>query len=174
LDDAAQARREIQVGKKSLSIIGVAVLALTMLAAPFAEAAEVTRESYKEAVEPICKANTEANKRILKGVRAKVRAGKLKAAGRQFGKAGEALKRTHGELAAVAQPPEDEAKLTKWLGYVNTEASLFKKAGAKLKAGNKTAAQTIVIKLQHNASQANNLVLGFEFHYCRFEPSKFT
>jgi hypothetical protein len=162
------------VGKKSLSIIGVAVLAMTMLAAPFAEAAEVTRESYKEAVEPICKANTEANKRILKGVRAKVRAGKLKAAGRQFGKAGEALKRTHGELAAVPQPPEDEAKLTKWLGYVNTEASLFKKAGAKLKAGNKTAAQTIVIKLQHNASQANNLVLGFEFHYCRFEPSKFT
>lgn len=161
------------MGKKSFSIISAVVLVLTMLATPFAQAT-VTRVSYKEAVEPICKANTEANKRILKGVRAKVRQGKLQAAGRQFAKAGAALKRTRGELAAVAQPPEDEARLTKWLGYIQTEASLFGKAATKLKAGNKTAAQTIVIKLQHNAQQANNLVLGFEFHYCRFEPSKFT
>jgi hypothetical protein len=162
------------VGKKSFSVVSAIVLVLTMLATPFAQAEEVTRESYKEAVEPICKVNTEANKRILKGVRKLVREGKLRVAGGKFGKAGAALQRAHGELAAVSQPPADEAKLGKWLGMVQTEVSLFKKTATKLKAGNKNAAQTLVIKLQHNATQANNLVLGFEFHYCRFEPSKFT
>src|SRR5204862_4925409 len=98
-----------------------------MAAAPIARAEEVTRESYREAVEPICKANTQANERILKGVRADVRAGKLKAAGRQFGKAGAALKRTHAELKAVPQPPADATKLTKWLSLIGTEVTLFQK-----------------------------------------------
>jgi hypothetical protein len=150
------------------------VLVLTMLAAPVARAEEVTRGSYKEAVEPICKANTEANKRILKGVRKEVKEGKLKAAGRQFAKAGAALKRTHAELKAVPQPPEDKTKLSKWLSLIGTEVTLFQKAATQLKAENKTGAQATVIRLQHNANQANNQVIPFEFHYCRFEPSKFT
>jgi hypothetical protein len=57
---------------------------------------------------------------------------------------------------------------------VTTEATLFQKTATKLKAGDKNGAQSMVIKLTHNANQANNLVLGFEFRYCRFEPSKFT
>jgi hypothetical protein len=161
------------VGKKSFGAISALVLVLSALAAPAAQA-EVTRESYKEAVEPICKSNTEANERILKGVRGKVKAGKLKAAGTQFSRASTALNKAQGELKAVPQPPADQAKLTKWLGYVKTEATLFQKTATKLKAGDKNGAQSMVIKLTHNANQANNLVLGFEFHYCRFEPSKFT
>jgi hypothetical protein len=171
---ATAIRGRHEVGKKSLSIVSAVVVVLMMLATPFAQAEEVTRESYKEAVEPICKTNAEANKRILKGVRAKVRAGKLKAAGLQFSKAGAALKKTHGELKAVSQPPADQTKLTKWLGMIATEVTLFQKAAKQLKAENKTGAQATVIRLTHNATQANNLVLGFEFHYCRFEPSKFT
>ena len=162
------------MGKKSFSVVSALVLVLTMLAAPFAQAEEVTRDSYREAVEPICKTNTEANKRILKGVRKLVKEGKLKTAGLRFGKAGAALKKTHGELKAVPQPPADETKLAKWLGMIGTEVTLFQKAAKQLKAGNKTGAQATVIRLTHNATQANNLVLGFEFHYCRFEPSKFT
>ncbi len=162
------------MGKKSFSVMGALVLVLTMLATPFAQAEEVTRDSYREAVEPICKTNTEANKRILKGVRRLVKEGKLKAAGSKFAKAGAALKRTHGELKAVPRPPADETKLTKWLGMIGTEVTLFGKAAKQLKADNKTGAQATVIRLTHNATQANTLVLGFEFHYCRFEPSKFT
>jgi hypothetical protein len=153
--------------------MGAVVLVLTTLATPVAQA-EVTPQSYKEAVEPICKSNTEANERILKGVRGKVKAGKLKAAGTQFARAAAALKKTHGELEAVPRPPADEAKLTKWLGYVATEATLFQKTATKLKAGDKNRAQAMVIRLTHNANRANNQVLSFEFRYCRFEPSKFT
>jgi hypothetical protein len=177
MSGAAQAKEEAKVGKKSFSIVSAVVLVLTMLATPFAWAEESKadpRGEYREAVEPICKVNGEASKRILKGVRRLVKEGKLKAAGVKFAKAGVALKRTHGELAAVPRPEEYAAKLTKWLGLIGTEVTLFKKTAAKLKAGNKNGAQTLVIKLQHNATLANNQVLSFEFHYCRFEPSKFT
>jgi hypothetical protein len=161
------------VGKiRSASI--VVVLTLALLAVPFAGAAEVTRESYAEAVEPICKANTEANEKILKGVRGKVKAGQLDAAAQQFSRAATALKKTVKQLKAVPQPTADQAKLAKWLKYVEAEAKLFESTAKKLKEDDKNGAQTMVIRLTHNANQANNQVLGFEFRYCRFEPSKFT
>ncbi len=148
--------------------------AAALSAASLASATEVTRDSYKAEVEPICKTNTEANEKILKGVRQLVKAGKLKAAGAQFTKAAKALKQAYNQLKAVPQPPADTAKLGKWLAYVKTEAELFEKAAAALKANNKTKAQTYVVKLTHNANLANNQVLAFGFRYCKLEPSKFT
>lgn len=167
-------RERYLVGKKIFAALSTVVMTLAMLAAPFAEAAEVTRESYKEAVEPICKTNTEANEKILKGVRQKVKAGKLKQAAPQFEKAGKALHRALLQLKAVQQPPADEAKLAKWLKYVGEEEKLFLEGAKKLKANDKVGLQKVVVKLNHNANQANNQVIPFEFKYCRFEPSKFT
>jgi hypothetical protein len=154
-----------------------ASLAATLLAAnaaPLAVAAEITRAEYKAQVEPICKKNSEANDRILKGVRKEVKQNKLKSAGAKFIKASKALKSTHTQLKVVPQPTADEARLTKWLGYVKTEADLFNSAGKALKAGNKSKAQKLVNKLTTNANQANAQVLVFNFRYCRFEPSKYT
>lgn len=155
---------------KKLSLM--TVLAFLFVGVP-ALAAEVTRESYKEAVEPICKTNTEANEKILEGVRAKVKEGKLKAASRQFSAAARALKRARAQLLQVPKPPEDAAKLTKWLGYVKTEVQLFESVARKLKNGEKTSAQKMVVRLISTARQANNQVLEFQFRYCRFQPSKF-
>lgn len=151
-----------------------ALCALLLAGASLAMAEEVTRDTYKAAVEPICKTNTQANEKILKGVRAEVKAGKLKAAGAQFAKAATALTNAYTQLKAVPQPAADTAKLTKWLSYVKTEAKLFSEAAAALKADNKTKAQTIVVKLTHNANLANNQVISFGFRYCKLEPSKFT
>jgi sugar diacid utilization regulator len=163
------------VGKKSFAAVSAVVMMFAMLALPIAQAAEeVTRESYKEAVEPICKTNTQANERILKGVRGKVRAGKLKAAASQFAKASRALKQAIKQLKAVPQPTADEARLAKWLKAVEEEATLFQRTADKLNAGDENGAQAMVIRLTHNANKANNQVLPFEFKYCRFEPSKFT
>jgi hypothetical protein len=162
------------VGKRILGAVGAFTLTWAMLAVPFAQATEMTRESYKAAVEPICKTNAEANERILKGVRKEVKEGKLKLAGTKFSKAATALHRTLLQLRAVEKPPADTTKLEKWLKDVALEVTLFQKTAKDLKDGNKAGAQAMVIKLTHNATQANNLVLGFEFHYCRFEPSKFT
>jgi len=156
---------------KKLVVLLVAVAAL--FAAVPSNAADATRESYKEAVEPICKANTEANEKILKGVRSKVKAGKYAAAAKQFDGAAKALKRTRSQLLQVPQPPEDTAQLTKWLSYVKTEIQLFESIAAKLRKDEATAAQKMVVRLVSNAKQANNQVLDWEFRYCRFQPSKF-
>jgi hypothetical protein len=162
------------VGRKSFGALGALIFALVLLAVPFAEATEVTRESYKEAVEPICKVNSQANEKILKGVRSDFKAGRLKVAAGKFSRAASALDKTVRQLKAVAQPPADEAKLAQWIKYVETEATYFRKAAAKLKADDKPGTQAMVLRLEHNAKQANNLVLAFDFKYCRFEPSKYT
>lgn len=157
-------------GKKL--ILPFAAAAVLLGAVP-SLAADATRESYVEAVEPICKANTEANEKILKGVRARVKAGKLDAAAKQFSGAARALKRTRAQLLQVQQPPADAARLTKWLGYVKTEVELFEAVAKKLANDEATAAQKMVVRLISNARQANNQVLAFEFRYCKFQPSKF-
>jgi hypothetical protein len=157
------------VKKVALSLIAV----FALLAAVPALAAESTRESYVEAVEPVCKANTEANEKILKGVKAKVRAGKLDAAAGQVARAAKALKRAWTELSKVPKPTADATRLTKWLQHIKTEVVLFETVARKLGNGERNPAQKLVLRLKANANQTNNLVLGFEFHYCKFQPSKF-
>ena len=137
------------------------------------EAGSASREEYVAAVEPICKTNAEASAKILEGVRGKVKAGKLDAAAAQFSRASEALKKTLAQLRAVPQPQADRARLAKWLGDLKSGAELFQQAGAKLAAGDKTGAQAMMLRLNHNGNLANNRVLDFEFTYCRFESSKF-
>jgi hypothetical protein len=150
-----------------------ALLALLITAVP-AFGAEISRDEYRAKVEPICKTNVEANEKILGGVKAKVKSGKLAAASKQFASAAKALKKARTQILAVPQPTADVARLTKWLGYVKEEVQLFEGVSRKLAAGQKTAAQKLVVRLTSNANKANNEVLPMEFHYCRFEPSKFT
>jgi hypothetical protein len=152
----------------------LAAVALLLALAALAQGAEVTRESFTAQVEPICKLNTQANEKILGGAKAEVQSGKLKPAAVQFTKAAAALKQTYSQLAAAPKPPADTAKLTKWLGYVKAEAALFQATAAKLEAADKTGAEANVVRLTHTANLANDRVLGFEFTYCRFEPSRFT
>ncbi|HEX7059823.1 MAG TPA: hypothetical protein VF176_08240 [Solirubrobacterales bacterium] len=155
-----------------LTLTAIATVALSSASLALAE--DVTRDSYTAAVEPICAANAKANDRILKNVRQMVKQGKLKPAGAKFIKASEALKKTLAQLKAVPQPPADTTRLAKWLKYVKKEADLFNSAGKKLQANNKIAAQRIVVQLTSNANQANNTVIAFNFHDCRFQPSKYT
>lgn len=157
-------------GKKLIMLL--AAVAALMGAVP-SSAADQTPETYKEAVEPICKTNTEANEKILKGVRQKVKAGNLAAASKQVYAAARALKQARVQLLKVPKPAADTAKLTKWLGYVKTEAELFEMLGKKLAKDEKNQAQKMVLRLESTARQANNTVLDYEFRYCRFQPSKF-
>jgi hypothetical protein len=152
-----------------------AALAVGVMAilATLALGAEVTRESYVAVVEPICKANSEANERILAGVQSEVRQGKLRPAATQFAKAARALRQTLDELRTVAQPTSDKPRLTKWFGHVKAEVELFEATAADLKAGQKAAAEHNSARLTSEANLANDQVLPFEFHYCRAEPSRF-
>lgn len=154
-------------------ICALAVLALLAAAVP-ALASELDRAEYKAKVEPICKSNSEANAHILKGVRAKVRQGKLAAAGRQLIRAAAALRKTLTELRAVPRPAADEARLTEWLKRVSQEATLLQQSGKALKAGNRHRAEVLQVRLYSGARFTNLLVVAFGFHYCSFEPSKYS
>ena len=137
-------------------------------------AAEVSREEFKAAAEPICQTSAKANERILANVRKEVKAGKLKIPAAQFAKASKQQSQALAQLERLPQPAADAARLSKWLGDLKTEAELFATAGRKLKAGDKPGAEHVFAKLPRVANEANVQVLPYGFRYCRQEPAKFT
>lgn len=153
--------------------IGLVVLALagTLSAAA---AAEPTRDEYVARAEPICKRNTEANRRIFAGAKEEVKAGKLKLASKHFARARTALEKTVRQLKAVPEPGADAARLEKWLGYLEMEGAYLGRIGKALAAGQKGKAQTLSVRLNRNSNLANNAVLAFGFRYCRLDPSRFS
>jgi hypothetical protein len=157
---------------KRMLIAGAAVVALVLVVCGAAFAAEVSRDEYKEAAEPICKASAKSNERILAGVRTEVKKGQLKTAAVKFAKASQEQAQTLRELEALPRPSADEARLTKWFSYLKIEAELFATAGKKLKAGDKAGAQHVFTKLSLNINKANNQVLPFGFSNCRLNAAK--
>ena len=153
-----------------LAIVTALIVAITAVAA----AAEVSRVEFRESAEPICKTDTQANERILAGVRKEVRSGKLAPASRKFAQAASALKAALRQLESLPRPSADEARLRKWFATVEAEVGYFEAVSRKLKSGQKAAAESFVTRLTVTANKANNQVLRFEFTYCRLEPSRFT
>ncbi len=151
----------------------VALLVIGPVAMAAAETETDPRKEYAEKVEPICKQNTDANSRILKGVKEQVKQGKLAPAGARFVRASSALGATVKKIAAVPQPSEDVAKLTKWIGYLEKEQSFLLQIGKKLKAKDKYHAQKLAVELNKNNNKANNTVISFPFKECRIDSSKF-
>lgn len=152
--------------------ITIVALAVALILAPSAE--EPTRATYREAAEPICLANTKANEQILAGVRAEVKRGELRRAARRFERGAVALSGTLGELRRIPRPPADRIRLSRWLGFIATEVGLLEKTARYLAAGEKGAAEGMLVRLKGVASRANNTVFAFEFEYCRLDPGRFT
>lgn len=156
------------------AVVLAAVLALGSVSAARAE--DPTRPQYVEQVEPICRANTEANLRILKNVQAKAQsrnAAKMKEAGAQFVHASIVFGRTVGKIAAVPRPPADNARLLKWFKQLNIVREKLRKLGVALKAGEEIKAAHEQIRIERASNAANNVSFAFEFHYCRLTKSRF-
>lgn len=159
--------------RRTIAILsGSLVLAMVLGATAFA--AEVSREEYKAAAEPICKASAQANERILDGVRREVKMGKLKTAAAKFAKASKEQAQALRELKALPEPSADEVRLAQWFSYLKIESELFATAGRKLKAGDKAAAEHVITRLTQNVNKANVQVLPFGFHYCLLNAAKFS
>lgn len=161
-----------RVFKTSAALFAAVLMGALIAAAAFA--AEQTRESYVAQAEPICKKSTQSLEKSLKNVQQEIKQGKLKPASVQFASAAAAFEKGVKELKAVPQPEADAAKLGKWLKQLEAGTELLKKIGKALKAGQKGQAQNYIVRLSHNSRVANNLVLGFEFHYCLIDSSKFS
>ena len=157
-----------------LPVLGLALVVGLLAAVPVALAAEeIDRDTYVERVEPICKQNSDANSRILKGVKEQVKQDKLVPAGKRFIRAASALGTAVGKISAVPQPSSDAAKLTKWIGYLEHEQTFLQKIGKALKAKDKFHAQKLAVELNKNNNQANNTVISFNFKECRIDSSRF-
>lgn len=153
-------------------VVSIAMLAL----APAARGAvdpTTTLDQYVSKVEPICKANTQANTRILKGVKTQVQKGKLVPAGKRFVRASTALGKAVRQIAAVPQPEAEAATLDKWIGYLRSERSYLQRIGGALKAENKFKAQKLAVQLNRNNNKANNTVISYGFKECRIDSSNF-
>ena len=161
----------ISARMSSLSRLTLALAVALLVAVPVALADE--RSEYVEQVEPICKANTEANSRILKGVKDQVKQDKLVPAGKRFIRAAGALGKTVTQIDKVPRPVADDTKLTKWIGYLKQEKTYLQQIGSALKARDKYHAQKIAVQLNRNNNKANNTVISFPFKECRIDSSKF-
>ena len=159
--------------RPALAIAALA-LAAALLGPVAASALEGPRAEYRDQVEPICRANTEANDQILSGVRANVRKGKLKTAGNQLIRASSALSRAVAELRKVPRPQADAKRLSEWLTQLSKQADLLRAAGKALIAGDRHRAGSLVTQLSNGARKANALVVSFEFRYCRLDASRYT
>jgi hypothetical protein len=158
-----------------LATLGCALSALGIVAPAALGVEEATspRQEYVETAEPVCKTNVLANKRIFKGAKEEVKGGELKKASTHFFRAGKAFGKTIDQLDAIPRPPEDAAKLAKWLALLRTEKGIIEKIGRALAAEDKHKAESYSVDLNRNSNKANNAVLGFGFNYCRIEPSRF-
>src|SRR5262245_56694960 len=164
-------------GMKGTLPIALLVAAATLLGAAVANAEEPApspREEYVSRVEPICQANTEVDKRILKNVQQRVRQGKLKQAGRQFIHVSAAFGSAIGEMMAVPRPPGDDARLLKWFKFLRIVQTDLRKVGKAFKAEERIRATHEGIRVERASNAANNVGFVFEFHYCRLTRSRFS
>lgn len=156
--------------------ISIAALALLPVASAVAEEGP-TRAQYVEQVEPICQANTEANKRILKNVKTKAKSkvpAKLKQAGAQFVHASAVFGKTVEKLNAVPRPSADDARLLKWFTQLGIVQAKLRALGIALKADEEIKAAHEQIRVERAANAANNFSFTFNFHYCHLTPSRFS
>lgn len=158
--------------------IAALIAALTLVVAAGARAEETvpSRAEYVSRVEPICEANTVANKRILKNVQAKAQSrdpSKMKEAGGQFIHASAVFGTTVDKIAGVPRPAADDARLLKWFNYLGIVTTNLRKLGVALKAGEEIKAAHERIRVERSANAANNVGFIFGFHYCRLTPSRF-
>jgi hypothetical protein len=164
---------------KGVRTLAISAAALALLAAaPVARAEEEpTRDQYREQVEPICQANTEANKRILENVTHKARSrvpAKMRQAGRQFIHASAVFAKAVRKLAAVPRPPADRPRLGKWFKQLGVVRQKLRKLGVALKAAEEIKAAHEQIRVERASNAANNFSFVFEFHYCRLNRSRFS
>lgn len=147
----------------------LAAIALAMLiVAPPAPATEQTRESYRERVEPICKANRTVNARIMGGVRQRINKDNFAPAGKQFIRVSRSFGSLIRRLAPVPAPLGDERRVNRWLKFMRLIKSRLHTVGKYYKRGADIKAAHESILAERSGISANNISIVFKLRNCRF------
>jgi hypothetical protein len=149
---------------RTLAAIVVALLAIV----PLAHGEEQTRESYVAQVEPICKANREANERIMDGAQRRVNKREYTAVGKQFVRVSESFGRLIPKLAAVPPPVGDERRIARWFEQMRLLKTRLRQTGKYYKAGEEIKAAHESILVERSGIAANNISIVLHVRECRF------
>lgn len=173
-----EARARARARRRHAAAVLAALLAAAALGpvgAPAAETASATptRDEYTATLEQICKPDTLATQRAMKGARGDIQAERLGVAAGKFARATTIFGSTVSEIAAVPRPSADTAKLAKWFGYLGRQHDYLGQITAQLRADHAIEAQRLTARFIHNGNLANNVVLAFGFEYCSFKFSRY-
>lgn len=152
--------------RKPLALLAVMAVA-TLAVATLVHADGQTRESYKAQVEPLCKANREANERIMAGARARVRRKELDRVGKQFIHVSISFAGLIERLAAVPPPVGDEHRVERWFVSLRVLRQRLRNVGKYYEAGEEIKAAHESILAERSGISANNTSIVLHFHYCR-------
>jgi hypothetical protein len=153
--------------------IALALCALAAILAAGAGAAEPTRPQYVAELEKICKPDSEATQRAVRGTRADVRAERLRAAATKVAKAQRIFSHTVSAISTVPRPGADRVTLARWFAALEREAVALERTAAALRAEDVARFQRVWANFIHEGNKANNVVVSFGFNYCVFKPSRF-
>lgn len=152
-------------------MLALAALAPPALAADTAEAP--TRAGYVAQLERICKPRSEATQRAVRGMRADVRAERLRVAAGKFARAQRIFADTVRSISAVPRPPEDRETLSRWFRALGEEQVYLGQIVSSLRTEDVARFQRVSADFIHQGNKANNVVVSFGFNYCAFKPSRF-
>jgi len=155
-------------------VAAAAVLLAVSLGGAVASAeGEPTRTEYVARLEQICKPGSDATERAVHGVRADVRAERLKIAAGKFAKAERIFKNTVRSISVVPRPAADAATLSRWFAALKQEQVYLGQMVKVLRAENVAGFERVSAQFIHEGNRANNAVVSFGFNYCDFKPTRF-
>lgn len=90
---------------------------------------------------------------------------------KMFEWAGQHLRRTYRQLAALSWPAEDKASIARWLERIKMQPEFLEVFGALF--GREHTERSVELILERrfvrNGEIANSIVAGLDFKYCRFK-----
>jgi hypothetical protein len=158
--------------RRLLRCIPVVPVALA-LALPARAGAEVTRPEYVAELEKICKPDSAATQRAVRGTRADVRSERFPPAASKVAKAKRIFAGTVRAISIVPRPAADRATLARWFAALERESTALGRTAAALRVEDVARFQRVWADFIHEGNKANNVVVSFGFNYCSFKPSRF-
>jgi hypothetical protein len=156
--------------------IGLTAALLCALALPATASAQTapvpsppTLEVYRGQVESFCNETNKARKNAGKGYKQDLEAGKFAQVGRRFISAARVYRRGNARIAAVERPPENAAKLGRWIKSRKADASLYARFGKALKKLTPaTVMKTVELqnKVASHSVKTRKIIRGLGFRHC--------
>ncbi len=149
-------------------------LLLLLAAVPTASAAaELTRPAYVAQLEQICKPDSEATRRAVRGTKDDVRSERFRQAAAKVAKAQRIFAGTVGSISTVPRPAADRAILDRWFAALKRESAALGLTAAALRTEDIPRFQRVWADFIHEGNKANNVVVSFGFNHCAFKPTRF-